>query len=58
VKRAGRNVPWLNVLSFNRLQAHDLFYCQKLLVQETAATKLNEFYAARGAAGGDKGAQS
>jgi large subunit ribosomal protein L4 len=44
VRRAGRNVPWLSLLSFNRLQAHDLFYCQKLLVLETAATKLNAFY--------------
>ena len=58
VKRAGRNVPWLSLLSYNRLQAHDLFYCQKLLVQETAATMLNEFYAARAALGGDRGAQS
>jgi large subunit ribosomal protein L4 len=44
VRRAGRNIPWLSLLSFNRLQAHDLFYCQKLLVLETAAVKLNEFY--------------
>jgi large subunit ribosomal protein L4 len=44
VRRAGRNVPWLSFLSFNRLQAHDLFYCQKLLLLETAATRLNEFY--------------
>jgi len=51
VRRAGRNVPWLSLLSFNRLQAHDLFYCQRLLVLETAATKLNEFYSARAAAG-------
>ena len=57
VRRAGRNVPWLSLLSFNRLQAHDLFYCQRLLVLETAATKLNEFYAERAAAGsGAKGA--
>ncbi len=51
VRRAGRNVPWLSLLAFNRLQAHDLFYCDKLLVLETAATKLNDFYAARAAAG-------
>lgn len=52
VRRAGRNVPWLSLLAFNRLQAHDLFYCDKLLVLETAATKLNDFYAERAAAGG------
>ncbi len=51
VKRAGRNVPWLSLLSFNRLQAHDLFYCKRLLVLETAANKLNDFYAVRAAAG-------
>ncbi len=45
IRRAGRNVPWLSFLSFNRLAAHELFYCQKLLLLETAATKLNEFYA-------------
>jgi large subunit ribosomal protein L4 len=44
IRRAARNVPWLCMLSFNRLEAHDLFYCQKLLVLETAATKLNAFY--------------
>jgi len=59
VRRAGRNVPWLSLLSFNRLQAHDLFYCQRLLVLETAATKLNEFYAGRAAVGsGAKGAEA
>ncbi len=45
IRRAGRNVPWLSLLAFNRLEAHDLFYCRKLLVLETAATKLNAFYA-------------
>ena len=49
IRRAGRNVPWLSLLSYNRLQAHDLFYCQKLLLLETAATQLNAFYAKEGA---------
>jgi len=44
IRRAGRNLPWLNLLSFNRLQAHELFYARKLLVLETAALKLNEFF--------------
>ena len=48
IRRAGRNVPWLSFLSFNRLEAHDLFYCQKLLVLETAASKLNDFYGRSG----------
>lgn len=45
VKRAARNIPWLSYLSFNRLRAHDLFYGRKVVVLESAAKKLNEFYA-------------
>jgi large subunit ribosomal protein L4 len=45
VKRAGRNLPWLSFLSYNRLRAHDLFYGRKVLVLESAAKGLNEFYA-------------
>jgi len=44
VKRAGRNIPWLSFLSYNRLRAHDLFYAKKLVVLESAALKLSEFY--------------
>jgi len=55
IRRAGRNVPWLSFLSFNRLAAHDLFYCRKLLLLETAARKLNEFYAAGDGSGGGRG---
>jgi large subunit ribosomal protein L4 len=46
MRRAGRNIPWLNLLSFNRLEAHDLFYARRVLLLETAAHKLNEFYGA------------
>ncbi len=46
VKRAGRNIPWLTFLSYNRLRAHDLFYGKNVLVMESAAGKLNEFYGA------------
>jgi large subunit ribosomal protein L4 len=45
IKRAGRNIPWLTFLSYNRLRAHDLFYGKNVVVLETAASKLNEFYA-------------
>jgi len=45
VKRAGRNIPWLSFLSYNRLRAHDLFYGRKVIVLESAAKELNEFYA-------------
>ena len=45
LRRAGRNVPWLKMLSYNRLSAHELFYGRSVLVTESAAQKLNEFYA-------------
>lgn len=45
IKRAGRNIPWLHFLSFNRLRAHDLFYGRKIVVLETAAKSLNDYYA-------------
>lgn len=45
IKQAARNIPWLSYLSFDRLRAHDLFYGRKVIVLESAARKLNEFYA-------------
>ncbi|TXT48888.1 MAG: large subunit ribosomal protein L4 [Spirochaetes bacterium] len=45
VKRAARNIPWLSYLTYNRLRAHDLFYGRKIIVLETAAALLGEFYA-------------
>jgi large subunit ribosomal protein L4 len=45
VKRAGRNLHWLHFLKFDRLRAHDLFYGRKVIVLESAAKALAEFYA-------------
>ena len=45
IKQAGRNIPNLYFLSFNRLRAHDLFYGRKVLLLETAAKNLSDFYA-------------
>ncbi|MEM5948721.1 50S ribosomal protein L4 [Spirochaetia bacterium 38H-sp] len=42
-KRAGRNLPWLSVFTYDKLSAHDLFYADAVLVQEDAAVKLNDF---------------
>ncbi len=44
VRRAGRNLPWLTFLSYNRLSAHDLYYGRSIILLETAARKLNDFY--------------
>ena len=46
-KRAGRNIPWLSYLSYNRLRAHDLLYGRKVVMTETAAKALNEFYGSK-----------
>jgi large subunit ribosomal protein L4 len=45
LRRAGRNVPWLKMQAYNRLSAHELFYSRNVLLTESAAGKLNEFYA-------------
>jgi len=44
LRRAGRNIPYLHVLSFNKLSAKELLYARKILVLETAASNLNSFY--------------
>ncbi len=44
IKRAGRNLPWVSFLSYNRLRAHDLFYGKNVLALETAALELNNFF--------------
>ena len=49
MKRAGRNIPTLSFLTYNRLRAHDLFYGRKVLVLETAVKNLSDFYAGKGA---------
>lgn len=44
VKQAGRNIPWLTFLSYNRLTAHDLFYGRRVIMMEGAAKNLSQFY--------------
>jgi large subunit ribosomal protein L4 len=51
IKRAAANIPWLKYLSYNRLEAHELFYGRQVLMLETAAKNLNEFYGAAKEAG-------
>jgi len=50
IKRAAANIPWVKYLSYNRLEAHELFYGRQVLMLETAAKNLNEFYGAQEAA--------
>lgn len=44
IKQAGRNIRNLYFLTYNRLRAHDLFYGRKVIVLESAAKNLSEFY--------------
>ena len=44
IKQAGKAIPWLSFLSHSRLRAHDLFYGRSIIMTESAAKKLNEFY--------------
>lgn len=45
IKQAGRNIPNLSFLSYNRLRAHDLYYGRKVILLEGAAKNLADFYA-------------
>jgi large subunit ribosomal protein L4 len=44
VRRAGRNIPWVRMLSYNRMSVRELFYGKKIVLLESAAGNLNEFY--------------
>jgi large subunit ribosomal protein L4 len=46
IRRAGRNIPALSFLSYNRLRAHDLFYGRRVIVLESAANRLKDFFSA------------
>jgi len=50
IKRAASNIPWLKYLSYNRLEAHELFYARQVLMLETAGKNLNDFFCAADAA--------
>lgn len=47
LRRAGKNIPWVRFLSYNRLSAKELLYGKNVLVMETAAGNLNEFYGSK-----------
>jgi large subunit ribosomal protein L4 len=49
IRRAGRNLPWLSFLAWNRLAAHDLFYARRLLVLQGAVAKIDGLLAGVGA---------
>lgn len=45
IKQAGRNIPNLQFLTYNRLEAHTLFYGRKVIILESAVKNLSDFYA-------------
>ncbi|MBN1525307.1 MAG: 50S ribosomal protein L4 [Spirochaetales bacterium] len=44
LKRAGSNIAWLKLQTYNKLSAHTLFYSKKVIMFENAAASLNTFY--------------
>ncbi|MBN2859483.1 MAG: 50S ribosomal protein L4 [Sphaerochaetaceae bacterium] len=44
LRRAARNIPYLKVLSYNRLSAKELLYGRTVLMLEGAAKNLNDFF--------------
>lgn len=53
LKRAGRNIPRLYFLAYNRLRAHDLFYSRRLIILESAVKNLSSFFAPSDSEGGE-----
>ena len=43
-RRAAKNIPYLHVLAYDKLSAKELLYARKVVMLETAAKNLNEFY--------------
>ena len=44
LRRAAKNIPYLHVLAYDKLSAKELLYGKKVVMLETAAKNLNEFY--------------
>ena len=45
IKQAGRNIPNLSFLAYNRFEAHTLFYGCKVIILQSAVKNLSDFYA-------------
>lgn len=44
IRRASKNIPYLHILAYDKLSAKELLYAKKVLMLESAAKNLNEFY--------------
>ncbi len=47
IRRAARNIPYVQVQAFDKLSAKELLYGRKILVLQGAASNLNSFYGER-----------
>ena len=45
IKQAARNLKNVSFLTYNRLEAHELYYGRKVIILESAVKNLSEFYA-------------
>ena len=45
IVRAGRNIPWLKVQYYETITAHDLFYCERLLLTPEVVLKIEDKFA-------------
>ena len=48
IRRSARNIPYLRVLSYDKLAARELFHSKRVILLETAGQKLGEFYEIKG----------
>jgi len=44
LRRAAKNIPYLRILSYDKLSAKELLYGRKILMLEGAAKNLNGFF--------------
>ena len=44
IKRAGKNLPWLTCINYNRMDARTLHYSKNITITEEAALELNKFF--------------
>ncbi len=44
IKRASRNIPWLNYLCYTRLRAFDLLYSHQIILSKSTISAMDSFY--------------
>jgi large subunit ribosomal protein L4 len=44
LKQGSRNLPWVKCLSYNKLNAYDLFYSKEIMIEKSVLPKLEDFF--------------